>query len=117
MANRDRWRCEDYLRWVAGQPCISCRREQGVQAHHIKGVGGFSGSSLRAPDHWTMPLCYECHGKLHRMPEKEMVAKQYEWAARTMGRFIALMYEGLGDEMMTTIVRGVARHGVIGGRI
>lgn len=110
-----RWRCPRYLRWVASLPCARCKSERSVQAHHFKGTGGMSGTALKAPDHWTMPLCSTCHDELHRSMSKREYSQQYEWAARTMALFIESMVEGLGDQSMDTLVKGVARGEVIGG--
>jgi len=114
MSN-DRWRCDDYLRWVASLPCARCRREDMVQAHHFKGTGNMSGVALKAPDYWTMPLCATCHTQLHRSMTRREYEAQYEWAARTMAMFLELMIAGLGEATMQTLVKGVPRGDVIGG--
>lgn len=112
----DRWRCEEYLRWVASLPCSACQGEESVQAHHFKGTGHLSGTALKAPDYWTMPLCATCHDGLHRQMSRREYAMQWEWVARTMGHFFLCMIEGLGHDTMRTLVKGVARGDVIGGR-
>lgn len=112
----NRWRSDLYLRWVASLPCARCKYEQGVQAHHFKGVGHMSGMALKAPDYWTMPLCATCHAQLHRSMTRREYGAQYEWAARTMATFFELMIAGLGEAVMQTLVKGVARADVIGGR-
>jgi hypothetical protein len=112
----DRWRCDDYLRWVASLPCARCAREDTVQAHHFKGTGHMSGVGLKAPDYWAMPLCSSCHTELHRSMTRREYAQQYEWSARTLAAFMQLMADGLGDHTMRMLVRGVARSDVIGGR-
>lgn len=112
----ERWRCERYLRWVASLPCSACGSEADVQAHHFKGTGRLSGAALKAPDDWAMPLCVECHGALHATWTRAQLARQWEWVARTRALWWALMVEGLGPETMETLVRGVARGEVIGGR-
>ena len=112
----NRWRCDEYLRWVASLACARCAREENVQAHHFKGTGHMSGASLKAPDYWSMPLCATCHDELHRSMTRREYAMQWEWVARTMGRFFALMVAALGNETMRTLVKGVARGEVIGGR-
>ena len=113
---QERWRCEDYLRWVASHECSCCHAEFAVQAHHFKGLGGMSGAALKAPDHWTMPLCADCHRDLHERWGRVAYQRQWEWSARTMGDFISRMARGLGDETMVTLVRGVAHMDTIGGR-
>ncbi len=112
----ERWRCEQYLRWVASLPCSACSSEEGVQAHHFKGTGKLSGAALKAPDDWAMPLCADCHRALHTTWTRPQMARQWEWVARTRAQFWQLMVSGLGESTMDTLVRGVARGDVIGGR-
>jgi len=113
----ERWRNETYLRWVASLPCSACRTEENVQAHHFKGTGHLSGAALKAPDYWTMPLCCECHEHVHRSKSKADYERQWEWVARTMGKWFALQCAALGNETMNTLVKGVARGEVIGGHV
>jgi len=110
-----RWRCKEYLMWVASLPCARCKREGASQAHHIKGIGQMSGASLKAPDHWSMPLCQECHDLVHDNLDRAMLQKQYEWVARTLVLYFDLMIEGLGPDSMRTMVKGIGRVDVIGG--
>lgn len=59
----------DYLNWVATLPCVNCGIEDDtIVAHHLKHrhaphSGG--GTSMKANDYLTMPLCYTCHAKAH----------------------------------------------------
>lgn len=87
-----------------------------MQAHHFKGTGGMSGVALKAPDDWAMPLCFSCHAHLHQNMDRAMVTRQWEWMDRTRAKFWKLMVDALGTETMSTLVRGVARGQVIGGR-
>ena len=66
------WRSEKYLAWVRTQPCLMCGGP--AEAHHIKGVGNFSGAGVKASDILTMPLCHKHHDAMHMEPER--------WAAR-----------------------------------
>lgn len=111
-----RWRSPEYLRWVASLPCASCKIAGLSQAHHFKGIGNMGGTGLKAPDYWAMPLCQACHDGLHARMDRAAVRSQYEWAARTLGFFFEQMAESLGDGTMKTLVRGVCRVDVIGGR-
>lgn len=112
----DRWRCEEYLRWVASLPCARCGREDTIQAHHFKGTGHMSGVGLKAPDHWAMPLCAGCHGELHHSMTRREYQQQYEWTARTLALFLELVIAGLGDSTVRALVKGVANADGIGGR-
>jgi len=64
-----RWQSRDYLNWVATLPCVNCGLEdETIVAHHLKHrwaphSGG--GTSMKAHDYLTMPLCYACHAKAH----------------------------------------------------
>ena len=56
------------------------------EPHHIKGIGGFSGMGLKAPDFLTMPLCFICHAVIHLYGiNKE---KQAEWALKTITKAV-----------------------------
>lgn len=81
-----------YLRWVADQSCVNCGAPGPSDAHHIKGVGHFSGAGLKAPDSMAMPLCRECHNMLHNghIP----LGEQYEWLAKTSTKALVEIMEG-----------------------
>lgn len=117
MANRERWRCREYLEWEETLPCANCGSEAGSTAHHFIGEGNMRGMAVKAPDDWTMPLCSVCHTKIHGRRGGPLRRNQYEWVARTRGLFFKLMVQELGPDTMRTLVKGVARHDVIGGRV
>lgn len=60
---RRRWENEKYTRWVKSQPCECCRRPAD-DPHHIIG-NGMGGTATKAHDLFVIPLCRECHDKLH----------------------------------------------------
>lgn len=102
-----RLRNKEYLKWVTTLPCCNCpRKGETIQAHHFISRGMMSGGGLKAPDHWVMPLCFECHDKLHR-GDKEMLDRQFEWVARTLALFFDQMSQGLGKMTMKTLIQGV----------
>lgn len=101
-----RFRSPEYLAWVAGQPCASCRSQIAVQAHHLKGRGGLSGAGLKAPDSFAMPLCFECHERLHR-GDRRLTNSQWEFMARTLARFIEDTAAGLGDKAFPLLLEGI----------
>jgi len=63
-----RWESKDYLKFISEMPCANCHlKDDTVVAHHLK--GRFSphsgGAGLKASDIFAMPLCYDCHTKVH----------------------------------------------------
>jgi predicted HNH restriction endonuclease len=60
-----------------------CGRPAG-QAHHIKGVGFLSGAGLKADDSLVIPVCADHHGMFHDGKDRELIDKQWEFAARTL---------------------------------
>ncbi|HCU0293729.1 TPA: DUF968 domain-containing protein [Citrobacter sedlakii] len=60
---RRRWENEKYTRWVKSQSCECCRRPAD-DPHHIIGYG-MGGTATKAHDLFVIPLCRECHDKLH----------------------------------------------------
>ena len=71
-----------YLEWVAGLPCIHCGAES--QAHHLR-VGALgAGRGRKAPDFFTIPVCYQCHAHCHDGTfDKET---QMRWCLQTLGQ-------------------------------
>ncbi len=86
LLKTERWRSKKYLDWVRDQDCIRCQAPPRSEAHHIKGVGGYSGTGLKAPDSLCMPLCVRCHGVVHR--DSDTWDKQWQWISRTLERAI-----------------------------
>jgi hypothetical protein len=60
---RRRWTCAEYTRWVKAQPCSGCQRPAD-DPHHVLGHG-LGGTATKAHDLFVIPLCRECHDKLH----------------------------------------------------
>jgi len=54
-----------YLKWVAEQPCIYCGKES--QAHHLRVYSLGAGAGKKAPDYFTLPVCYEHHAECHSL--------------------------------------------------
>ena len=64
-----RWENEDYLKFVSELPCSHCHVKDGtVVAHHLKHIYSplSGGTSIKSSDIFTMPLCFECHDRLHK---------------------------------------------------
>lgn len=76
-----------HLSFVRQLPCIHCTAPAPSEAHHIKGIGHFSGAAMKASDFATMPLCRDCHRMIHAEPDQNFM--QYEWLARTLLKAIS----------------------------
>ena len=79
-----RFRSERYLDFVRLLECVGCNHIAPSHAHHIKGVGGFSGGSMKASDYLTMPLCKGCHDKIGEA--KISLDMQFVWITKTIDR-------------------------------
>lgn len=63
-----RWKNKKYTDWVATLPCSNCQiHDATIVAHHLKGrYAPYSGGAgIKASDWLTMPLCYNCHTRVH----------------------------------------------------
>ncbi|MDE3023615.1 MAG: DUF968 domain-containing protein [Pseudomonadota bacterium] len=87
------WRFDRYLEFVRTLPCCRCETTIDIQAHHIKGVGHFSGGALKAPDWASMPVCPACHLEIHRSPS--LWPLQWEWISRTLGKWVEQLTMGI----------------------
>jgi hypothetical protein len=83
-----------YLRFLRSLPCLACERPAD-DAHHVSiaepGVRGFG--MKRSKDRHAVPLCRECHHKLHNYGGPEVgfwiVAgvDPVEWAKESWGKW------------------------------
>jgi hypothetical protein len=78
------WQSKKYRRWVSWLPCAKCGADcDTVVPHHLKGIGGMSGTGMKAPDWATMPLCHGCHAIVHsETPSMD----QLIWIIQTLKR-------------------------------
>lgn len=83
-SNESRWANDRYLAFVRGLPCCHCGVSPAGDAHHVIGVGNFSGVGLKAPDSLSMPLCRSCHGLVHATPD--IWSSQWGWMLDTINR-------------------------------
>jgi hypothetical protein len=63
-----RWENKAYTRWVATHECAACGiHDETISPHHLKHIYAnlSGGTSYKASDWLTMPICYSCHDKLH----------------------------------------------------
>ena len=70
-----RWKVRDpqYLDFIRSKPCIVCgRSSQRCEAHHINDITVGGGMAEKVPDHYTVPLCHECHQTLHNTGTQEL---------------------------------------------
>lgn len=81
-----RYKSKKYLDYVRTLPCSLCGRPGPSVPHHLKGIGNMSGVGTKAGDQYTMPLCGDCHHRMHHEPE--LWPEQWEFVARVMGRAV-----------------------------
>lgn len=88
-------RSESYLRYVRGLPCCACQRPGPGDPHHIVG-SGLKGAGTHTSDLLAIPLCRQCHEKLHaghgHVAWEEKHGTQIEHAARTL---VEAVYRGV----------------------
>ena len=53
---------EKFLSWVREQPCMLCRTEEDITAHHRQASGMGGG---KRDDFTAVPLCAYCHNLVH----------------------------------------------------
>lgn len=87
---RRRWVNPTYLKWVKTQPCEGCRRPAD-DPHHIIGHG-MGGTATKAHDLFVLPLCRECHDKLHAdvAAFEQKYGTQLELLFRFLDRVLAI---------------------------
>lgn len=73
-----------YLDFVRTLPCSICETTVGIVAHHIKGIGHFSGTGMKSPDELSMPLCGTCHNDFHFNGDPILKERQLLWVVRTI---------------------------------
>ena len=99
LDKKRRWSCKKYTNWVATLPCSNCGLEDGtVVAHHLKGrYAPYSGGAgIKASDWLTMPLCYDCHTKVHNGDKGVLDFQVYPLILSTLDKSVR---EGiLGDK-------------------
>lgn len=59
-----------HLAYVRSLPCCCCYAPPPSEAHHVR-IGHQGGTSMRPPDSCAVPLCRECHDRLHLHGEHE----------------------------------------------
>ena len=62
------WRNEAYLKYVREQNCVSCGKPahiDGIDAHHVTGMGLGKGIGTKISDCFTLPLCRVHHNEIH----------------------------------------------------
>lgn len=82
---KERYRSKKLIDLVKSLPCYYCGKTP-VDPHHLIGIGHMSGGGLTAPDWTAMPLCRECHIRMHNTPL--LWPEQWEIMARTLGKAI-----------------------------
>lgn len=83
-----RWENKTYLNYVRQLPCANCNIEdETIVPHHLK--GRFSplsgGAGVKASDIFTMPLCYDCHRRLHE-GDRDVLDWQHLFILQTLDK-------------------------------
>lgn len=79
-----RYKNRKYLNMVKLEDCVMCYAPAD-DPHHIIGQG-MGGMGMKAPDWAVMPLCRNCHTKIHNSPE--LWDSQWEYVAKMLGKAI-----------------------------
>lgn len=72
-----RERNEKHLALIRKCPCVSCGKDQGCDAAHIRQAAPGKppiGMGLKPDDKFTVPLCHDCHLRQHSVGEKPFFA-------------------------------------------
>ena len=84
-----RWLNKDYLKFISEMPCSNCSIIDGtIVPHHLKHrYSPYSGGGMgrKASDIFTMPLCFECHDRLHN-GDNNVTNYQAEFIFKTLDR-------------------------------
>ena len=60
---------EDYLRWLAGKPCVVCGvMDETIVPHHLRAFIEETGIATKPDDYDTLPLCDACHRDVEDSP-------------------------------------------------
>ena len=89
IPKQNKVRDENYLKTLRGSPCLVCRR--GAEAHHLQ-RGEQRGVGYRTGDNWAVPLCHDCHMKLHQFGDEQTWwdlegVDPIEWAKRNWEKY------------------------------
>jgi hypothetical protein len=82
-----RWESKKYREWVAKLPCGNCKAEDDtIVAHHLAHILAphCGGTSLKASDYLTMPLCFVCHNKIHTTYDPKILENQVNMIFNTL---------------------------------
>ena len=82
-----RWESKKYRKWVAGLKCGWCSmKDETIIAHHLTAILAphSGGTSLKAADYLIMPLCFECHTKIHATWNPELLQNQVNMIFNTL---------------------------------
>lgn len=68
-----------WLAYLRTLMCTCCLCRGPCIPHHARHVGGYGGTGLKPPDRLAVPLCDECHRRIHgRGPSSEEKAQMNE---------------------------------------
>lgn len=70
----------DYLAYQRKQNCLWCGRSGNTEVHHLKELG-YTGTSYKADDWLSIPLCSDCHRAYHTQGKKYF-EKSFNWLTK-----------------------------------
>ena len=73
---------EPYLKFIRSKPCCFCLKKS--VAHHESITG--KGTGKKCSDYETVPLCFECHERRHRIGKYSFWATFFEIPDSRMGK-------------------------------
>ena len=82
-----RWESKKYREWVAKLKCGNCNmKDETIIAHHLTSILAphCGGTSLKAADYLIMPLCFECHNKMHATYDPDLLQHQVTMIFNTL---------------------------------
>ena len=82
-----RWESKKYREWVAKLKCGNCNiKDETIIAHHLTSILAphCGGTSLKAADYLIMPLCFECHNKMHSTYDPDLLQHQVTMIFNTL---------------------------------
>lgn len=100
--DRGREQCPAFLDFVRSFPCLACRTQVRIEAHHW----GKRGKSQLCSDFETVPLCHSCHvEKWHGEPRGLPGRSRKEWRGvfRRVSESLRQLFESLRAKPKTTV--------------
>ena len=71
----------EYLAHTRQQACLCCGKMNNTEVHHLK-IAGQTGTSYKADDWLTIPLCRECHIEDLHSHGQESFYQNLDWITK-----------------------------------